>query len=144
MCSVVGAPITDGNTRFHAGLEKVAAKEAMRHRDDEEETKTLLYLLGDGRVEVKAQVPRDPVSVLDQLTDQTDDSLDGSRPQQEYIPYWVQLWPSALVLADEFASGRISVADKNLLELSAGLGLPAVTAKVMGAKRVMLTEFDDK
>lgn len=144
MCSVVGAPITDGNTRFHAGLEKVAAKEAMRHRDDEEETKTLLYLLGDGRVEVKAQVPRDPVSVLDRLTDQTDDSLDGSSPQQEYIPYWVQLWPSALVLADEFASGRISVADKKLLELSAGLGLPAVTAKVMGAERVMLTEFDDK
>ena len=56
----------------------------------------------------------------------------------------MQLWPSALVLADEFASGRISVADKKLLELSAGLGLPAVTAKVMGAERVMLTEFDDK
>ena len=44
------------------------------------------------------------------------------------------------MLADEFSSGRIQVEGKRVLELSAGLGLPGVTAKSMGAERVLLTE----
>ena len=32
----------------------------------------------------------------------------GAGNTEEYIPYWLQLWPSALVLADELAARRVA------------------------------------
>jgi len=52
----------------------------------------------------------------------------GAGNTEEYIPYWLQLWPSALVLADELAAGRVAVDGARVAEISAGLGLPGVTA----------------
>jgi len=46
-------------------------------------------------------------------------------------PYWAELWPSALVLADELAATDLR--DRRVLELGCGLGLPAVAAALSGA-----------
>ena len=56
----------------------------------EMETKTLLYLLAQGRVPVKAVVPRDPSSLIDEFIQASDQPPAPASPQ-EYIPYWVQV-----------------------------------------------------
>jgi predicted nicotinamide N-methyase len=48
----------------------------------------------------------------------------------EFVPYWAELWPSALVLADLLPTeltGRLRV-----LEIGAGLGVPSLCAALAG------------
>ncbi|GAB3463471.1 methyltransferase domain-containing protein [Kineococcus endophyticus] len=48
----------------------------------------------------------------------------------EFVPYWAELWPSALVLADVLPTeltGRLRV-----LEIGAGLGVPSLCAALAG------------
>jgi predicted nicotinamide N-methyase len=52
--------------------------------------------------------------------------------EDEYLPYWAELWPSALALADVVA-GR-DLAGVRVLELGAGLGLPSLAAAIRGAE----------
>lgn len=44
------------------------------------------------------------------------------------FPHWAQLWPAALALADLIHQRPELVRGKNVLELAAGLGLPALVA----------------
>jgi len=60
--------------------------------------------------------------------------------EDEYLPYWGQLWPAAVmlaehVLADEPGRGR------SALEIGCGLGLPAVAAGLAGWD-VLATDYD--
>ena len=48
----------------------------------------------------------------------------------ERIPYWANVWESALVLADDLAV--VAGAGRSLLELGCGLGLPAIVAARRG------------
>jgi predicted nicotinamide N-methyase len=50
----------------------------------------------------------------------------------EDIPFWAELWPSALGLA-RFLWQQIELQGKSTLELGAGLGLPGITAALKGA-----------
>ena len=50
------------------------------------------------------------------------------------VPYWADLWPSALVLAEELA-GR-DLAGVRVVELGCGLGLGAIVATQSGADAV--------
>ncbi|KAG2680145.1 hypothetical protein I3843_11G085500 [Carya illinoinensis] len=52
---------------------------------------------------------------------------------------WV--WGSALVLSDWIASQNFDFQDKTVLELGAGAGLPGLTAALLGAGRVVLTDI---
>lgn len=45
--------------------------------------------------------------------------------QDEFLPYWAELWPSALALADVPVAGRV-------LELGCGLGVPSLVAALAG------------
>lgn len=56
----------------------------------------------------------------------------------ERLPYWADLWPSALVLAAEIAAD--GPAGKTVLELGCGVGLPAVVAAGCGA-RVLASDW---
>jgi predicted nicotinamide N-methyase len=58
----------------------------------------------------------------------------------EFLPYWAELWPSALALADVVA-GR-DVRGLDVLELGCGLGLPSLVAARAGA-RVLATDWAD-
>lgn len=47
----------------------------------------------------------------------------------EFLPYWAELWPSALALAEVPVHGRV-------LELGCGLGVPSLVAALAGAEVV--------
>jgi predicted nicotinamide N-methyase len=57
---------------------------------------------------------------------------------EEYLPYWADLWPSALVMARDVA--RRSLRGARVLELGCGLGLVSIAAARSGA-RVLATDW---
>lgn len=73
--------------------------------------------------------PRDSEALLDE------EAFDA---RDEYLPYWAELWPSAVALARTV--GRRALHGRRVLELGAGLGLPGLAAAVGGA-RVTLTDW---
>jgi predicted nicotinamide N-methyase len=72
--------------------------------------------------------PRDSLALLDEEAFERD----------EYLPYWAQLWPSAVALAGAVAARRLDGAA--VCELGCGLGLPAVAAAQAGG-RVLATDW---
>ena len=56
----------------------------------------------------------------------------------EFMPYWAELWPSGVALAE--AVGRRPVRGKRVLELGCGLALPSLAAALGGA-RVLATDW---
>ena len=59
----------------------------------------------------------------------------------EFLPYWAELWPSALALADVVADR--DVRGLAVLELGCGLGLPSLVA-ARGGARVLATDWADE
>ncbi len=58
----------------------------------------------------------------------------------EFLPYWAELWPSGLALAR--AVTALDVRGARVLELGAGLGLPSLAAALGGAD-VLATDWAD-
>ncbi|MFI5148943.1 MAG: class I SAM-dependent methyltransferase [Bacteroidia bacterium] len=58
----------------------------------------------------------------------------------ERIPYWADLWPSALALAETVRTHQAIKPGIEVLELGCGLGLPGIVAGKKGAK-VVLTDY---
>src|SRR5438477_73018 len=56
--------------------------------------------------------------------------------------YALFTWPSAPVLAQYIFYNREVFEDKTVLEISSGTSLPGMTAALMGAKKVVLTDRD--
>jgi len=55
-----------------------------------------------------------------------------------------QIWPAAEALANYFEKDtRDAPADRNILELGAGMGLVGLAALALGAKKVVLTDVED-
>jgi len=57
---------------------------------------------------------------------------------EEFLPYWAELWPSALALAQAIGSRALHGA--RTLELGCGLGLPSLAAARAGG-RVLATDW---
>ena len=57
----------------------------------------------------------------------------------ERIPYWAELWPSAVGLAMHLVTNKILLSGKSTLEIGGGLGLPGLVAASLGA---IVTETD--
>ena len=64
---------------------------------------------------------------MDELLDRAADD-----PEQN-LPYWCEIWPSGVALADTILTQPDSVRDKRVLELGCGLGVTAAAALVAGA-----------
>jgi predicted nicotinamide N-methyase len=73
--------------------------------------------------------PRDSDALLDERAFAEED---------EFLPYWAELWPSALALARAL-DGR-ALHGARVVELGCGLGLPSVTAALAGG-RVTATDW---
>jgi predicted nicotinamide N-methyase len=58
--------------------------------------------------------------------------------REEFLPYWAELWSSAVALADDIA--RRSLRGASVLELGCGLGLPSIAAALAGG-RVLATDW---
>jgi len=85
--------------------------------------------LGDGLL---LRILRPPSA--DELIDET------AFDEEEFLPYWAELWPSGLALARHVASRELR--GLRVLELGCGLGLPALTAALRGAE-VLATDWAD-
>jgi len=72
--------------------------------------------------------PRDAEALLDE------DAFE----QEEYLPYWAELWPSGLALARRVSARALRGA--RTVELGCGLGLPSVAAALAGG-RVLATDW---
>ncbi|MGH2804629.1 MAG: class I SAM-dependent methyltransferase [Thermoleophilaceae bacterium] len=78
--------------------------------------------------EVAVRRPRDAEALL---------SEEGFE-HEEFLPYWAQLWASAVALADNVA--RRALHGEPVLELGCGLGLPSIAAALAGG-RVLATDW---
>jgi predicted nicotinamide N-methyase len=70
----------------------------------------------------------------DELIDET------AFDEDEFLPYWAELWPSGIALARTV--GTLELAGARVLELGAGLGLPSLAAALGGAE-VLATDWAD-
>jgi predicted nicotinamide N-methyase len=60
--------------------------------------------------------------------------------EEEFLPYWAELWPSGLALARHVAT--LELGGRRVLELGCGLGLPSLAAALQGA-HVLATDWAD-
>jgi predicted nicotinamide N-methyase len=58
--------------------------------------------------------------------------------EEEFLPYWAELWPSGLALAEVVAG--LALRGARVVEIGAGLGLPSLTAALGGAD-VLATDW---
>lgn len=56
----------------------------------------------------------------------------ASDPEQN-LPYWSEIWPSGVALADAIAKQPAAVAGRRVLEVGSGLGITAIAALDAGA-----------
>ncbi len=78
--------------------------------------------------EVVVVRPRDSIALLDE----------EAFEREEFLPYWADLWPSAVALARAVAARPLT--GLRVLELGCGLGLPSLAAALAGA-RVLATDW---
>jgi len=74
---------------------------------------------------------------LDRLVDEIDPD---TWKQDEKMPYWAELWPSGVALAEFLASDAAALRHARVLELGCGLGLPSIVAAHLGAQ-VTATDY---
>lgn len=72
-------------------------------------------------VELALLRPRDPEALID----------DDAFAQDEFLPYWAELWPSALALAGALP---VDLTGQAVVEVGCGLGIPSLVAAARGAK----------
>ncbi len=60
--------------------------------------------------------------------------------KDERIPYWAELWHSALALSQYLVRSGMELKGKKVLEIGAGLGLPSIVAGRLGAE-VTVTDY---
>jgi predicted nicotinamide N-methyase len=63
--------------------------------------------------------------------------------QDERLPYWVELWPASLALADWLLRNKERIAGKKCLDLGCGLGLTALVAASLKAK-VLAMDYEEE
>jgi predicted nicotinamide N-methyase len=61
--------------------------------------------------------------------------------EEEFLPYWAELWPSGVALARHVAG--LGLGGRKVLELGCGLGLPALAAALRGAD-VLATDWAEE
>lgn len=60
--------------------------------------------------------------------------------RDERIPYWADLWPSALALARHLVESKVVRPGMKVTEIGCGLGLPGIVAGALGA-RVTFSDY---
>lgn len=79
----------------------------------------------------------DAEALLDELIQKGETHEDV---EDERIPYWAELWPSALGMAQFLLKRNLIAAHHRVLEIGCGLGLPGIVAGMTGAE-VTLSDY---
>ncbi|GAB5363685.1 hypothetical protein AAMO2058_000905200 [Amorphochlora amoebiformis] len=69
--------------------------------------------------------------LLDQLMEKGGQALEDDR-----LPYWIEVWPSALALSEEILKNPLINSETSVMEIGCGLGLCSLTAATKGARVV--------
>ena len=81
------------------------------------------------------------ITNVDEIFDELIRSEDGNEDKaDERIPYWTELWPSAIALSRFIIDHALDFKDKNIIELGAGLALPSLTASFY-SQNVLCTDY---
>jgi len=87
----------------------------------------------------------DPDRVLDQVAEEEDrlERLSGRRTDgdQLHLPYWAELWDSALGIGQLLARRRAEFAGKSAMDLGCGMGLTGTVAARLGM-RVLFADLE--
>ena len=86
-------------------------------------------VLSVGTYEIRIVRPRHAEELIDE----------EAFAHDEFLPYWAELWPSALALARAVAADP--PAGLRVLELGCGLAVPSIVAALAGAERVLATDW---
>jgi predicted nicotinamide N-methyase len=83
--------------------------------------KTCSETIAVGGVELHVVRPADPDALLDE----------DAFAEDEFLPYWAELWPAGLALAEALPP---ELAGLRVVELGCGLGVPSLVAAARGAR----------
>src|SRR5665213_3667990 len=83
-----------------------------------------------GDVELTLMRPREPEALIDEEAFADD----------EFMPYWAELWPAGLALAEALPEHLVGV---RVVELGCGLGVPSLVAAARGAEVTAVDWADD-
>ncbi|MFO0972590.1 MAG: hypothetical protein U1A27_03995 [Phycisphaerae bacterium] len=83
---------------------------------------------------IRAWGPVEPYSLIDRPANQQ------RFEQDEYLPYWAQPWPAAVMLAD-FVARHDPAGDAPMLEVGSGLGISAIGLARAG-RCVIASDYD--
>ena len=75
--------------------------------------------------------------LFEELIKQSPDDINVA---DERMPYWADLWPSAIGMVQFLEANRELVRGKQVLEIGCGLGLPGISAARFGAD-VLMTDY---
>ena len=78
------------------------------------------------------------VKDIDALLDRISDE---EFSKDERLPYWAEIWPSAIALSEYIVENNLEFRGKNILELGCGLGLVGITATASGGN-VLFSDND--
>ncbi len=103
-----------------------------------------------GKTQIQFTRIADPNGVLDQVAEEEDlrERLHGprdktlARPQPLHLPYWAELWDSALAIAELLLSGGAGTGPcLRVLDLGCGMGLTGSAAAMTG-HRVLFADLE--
>jgi predicted nicotinamide N-methyase len=78
---------------------------------------------------------------LDDLVDQVSDER---FEEDERLPYWAELWPSAIALSRHMISHPDHVREKSVLELGCGIGLTSLCLSKAGPSELVLSDYEQE
>ena len=87
-----------------------------------------------GKYSIKLKQVADVEKLVDEITD---DEFN----QDERLPYWAEVWPSAMALAEYILSNQNEFRHKNALELGCGIGLVGIAA-TLAAANVTFSDYE--
>lgn len=99
--------------------------------------KTTLIDLTIGSLSVSLEVVTNIDELFNELASR---NADDPEVKDERIPYWAELWPSSLVMAEYLEKNQHIVKSKKIIELGCGLGLSGIVAGMLGGK-VLMTDY---
>ena len=80
------------------------------------------------------------VNNLDELVDQITDDLFN---EDERLPYWAELWPSAQALTEYILQSPDTFKKKDILELGCGMGLTTMALAMVNPKTLLATDYEE-